>query len=158
MKPALREYHIDESDGEYMGYRDEDEDADDECSDYGEEEEVPIHGYDEDDDKEEKITPMDEEGIWMFSIKIRPYPPTSRNCSRSRSRPHPHDNFKTLPPCSDSYISHPPPNTLIRSISYITTSILRMSQESTISVQSSIFNLDHSSIYRLECGLFCGVD
>lgn len=153
MKPQLRGYLVDDEDGEHMGYGDEDDDDDEECSNYGEEEEVPIYDRDEDEDGAEKILPMDEEGIRMFNIKIRPYPP-SQHCSpspsRSRSRPRTkHPSSKPLHPHPHSHPIHsPPPNFLIRSVSYITTSILPtryMSQDSTISAQSSISNITAQS-------------
>lgn len=155
MKPQLRGYLVDDEDGVHMGYDDEDEEE--ECSDYGEEEEVPIYDRDEDEDGAEKILPMDEEGIRMFNIKIRPYPSSrnsSRSRSRSRSRPrNKHPSSKPLHshphPDPHSYPSHPPPpNLLIRSVSYIATSILPtryMSQDSTISAQSSISNITAQS-------------
>lgn len=149
MKSLLKGYYVDGSDEEHVDYGDEDE----ECSDYVEEEEVRIHDRDEDDEggegeeEEEKIPPLDDEGIRKFNIKIRPYPP-SRDCSRSRSRSrsrprNKHPSSKPLHSHSHPHTrpSYPyPPNILIRSVSYIATSILPtryMSQDSTISAQST---------------------
>lgn len=127
MKPSVRGYCLD-SDVEPL--------SPSEYSEVEHEEDVHIHDYSGHDDGEEMIPPLDEEAIRTFNIRIKPYPPFhSRSPSRSRSPTKRSQTTPLLP-----VPLPPPPNILIRSISYVCNSTLPMrymSQDSTTSITPS---------------------